>query len=384
MKIRNVWKVAKEGMKAQWPQRIIGVAIITFLIMALFGLTFENGPTADISADIVLLDQAEGGSASLSMIEEFGNKDVITVENIYTLSTVDPLSKALDDLKDGDVSVVIVFGQNFTMGIENWIAQANNGTATPPIAMIVYLDGSNPIVSGAVRGEVQRAVQTTLVLEYGVSQTVRIVPDIVYGEGTDMREYMAPGIATLLIFIMTMIPAMMSSNGLSKNLLEGRDGRSFGDVITGQAIVTMAIGVVQVTTVILTLLMFSMVDLDSTLLLFAVLMLFTMASTGFGLMVGHFVGKKPAVGMALLPLLLYPAILMSGLIISVSSIPRYLLPISYFFPLTYSIEAGRMIMLSGFGLGEAWMQITVLIIYALVTYSAAWWLTVRSMKGNGR
>jgi ABC-type multidrug transport system permease subunit len=88
--------------------------------------------------------------------------------------------------------------------------------------------------------------------------------------------------------------------------------------------------------------------------------------------------------MALLPLLLYPAILMSGLIISVSSIPEYLLPISYFFPLTYSIEAGRMIMLSGFGLGEAWMQMTVLIIYALVTYSTAWWLTARSMKGNDR
>ncbi|MFA5313589.1 MAG: ABC transporter permease, partial [Methanomassiliicoccales archaeon] len=344
MKARNVWKVTKEGIKAQWPQRIIGVAIITFLIMALFGLTFENGPTADISADIVLLDQAEGDSASLSIIDEFGNEDVIKVERIYTIGTDDPLSKALDDLKDGDVSVVIVFGQNFTAGIKNWIAQANNGTAMPPTAMVVYLDGSNPIVSGAVQGEVQRAVQTTLILDYGVPQPVRMVPDIVYGEGTDMREYMAPGIATLLIFIMTMIPAMMSSNGLSKSLLEGRDKRSYGDVIAGQAMVTMAIGIVQVTTVILTLLMFSMIDLDSTPLLFAVLMLFTMASTGFGLMVGHFVGKKPAAGMTLLPLLLYPAILMSGLIISVSSIPEYLLPISYFFPLTYSIEAGRMIM----------------------------------------
>lgn len=70
-----------------------------------------------------------------------------------------------------------------------------------------------------------------------------------------------------------------------------------------------------------------------------------------------------------IPLILFPSILLSGLFWPVESIPSFLQPISYFIPLKYGIDAERAIMLKGWGIGEVWFEIVLLVIFAILTLS---------------
>jgi ABC-2 type transport system permease protein len=71
-------------------------------------------------------------------------------------------------------------------------------------------------------------------------------------------------------------------------------------------------------------------------------------------------GRREA-AMVIFPLVLYPAILLGGIVLPIASIPDYLLPISYLVPLTYPIDGVRLSMLNGFGWGISWVQVAALI-----------------------
>jgi len=80
-------------------------------------------------------------------------------------------------------------------------------------------------------------------------------------------------------------------------------------------------------------------------------------------------GKFTAV--QFIPLIIFPSILLAGLFWPIESIPSYLQPLSYIIPLRYGIDAERSIMLRGWGIGEIWVDILVLVLFALLTLSAS-------------
>ena len=68
-----------------------------------------------------------------------------------------------------------------------------------------------------------------------------------------------------------------------------------------------------------------------------------------------------------IPPVLFPSILLAGLFWPVESIPKFLQPLSYFVPLRYAIEAERSIMLRGWGLGDIWFEVGILVVFAVLT-----------------
>jgi len=64
---------------------------------------------------------------------------------------------------------------------------------------------------------------------------------------------------------------------------------------------------------------------------------------------------------------LFPSILLAGLFWPVESIPSYLQPLSYVIPLRYCIDAERAIMLKGCGIGDVWLEVVVLVVFAVLS-----------------
>jgi ABC-2 type transport system permease protein len=382
MKPANIRKAIRNHMDGAWTKRTIGLVAITALIIALFGLAFERGPTQNISADIVDLDGAGTNSTAAEVIATIEQGTVLSISERRDPSDENPLERSIDDLKEGRVEVVIVFGPNFTADIAAWMVASRSGTAVPPSSVTVYLDGSSPIASAAVKAEIQRGIQTALATKYHVSQPVVMAVDVVYGEGTDMRSYMAPAIAGLLIFILTMIPTIM----LRTQERPPENGRfTPGERILASGIVSLICGAALSLTIITILAAFGVRMAGDILVTFVLFALLAWASASLGELLGVALGRHhPAASMAVLPLTLYPAILLGGIVLPLSSLPNYLLPISYLFPLTYTIDGARLSMLNGLGWMECSMQISMIIIYAVVCSGVTWWLETRIAARNGR
>lgn len=375
MRAKSVLGIAAEELRSVWPKRVIGLMVITFLIIALFGLAFEKGPTEDVPVIIVNLDPSpDADSVPLAIMNELGQRDIVDVVEVYD-GAAGSLDAALRDLKEGNVKAVLLFGPNFTRDVGAWTSSLGSGSAQAPTELVLYLDGTNPSIPGAVKGEVQRAVQTVLATNLHFDLPVRLSPQVIYAADADMLDFIAPGIVSLLLFITTLMPALATAGADYSGPRAG--GGTHGERFFGQALSALAVGIVQVSVVLPTFLLFPVSMEGDMLMLFLLLTALVLASAGFGALLAAVIRKNPSGGMALLPLLIFPAILLSGLIIPLSSIPAYLLPISFLFPVTYSIEGARLIMLGGMGAAEVWTQLSALVAYSMTAYLLAWYLSVR-------
>ncbi len=63
-------------------------------------------------------------------------------------------------------------------------------------------------------------------------------------------------------------------------------------------------------------------------------------------------------------LLLVPQVLLGGLFFSVATLPPVLKQIAYVLPLTYANFALKDVMLKGFGIGDVWPDLVVLVAFA--------------------
>ncbi len=379
MRSNTIWQASIEGLKGLWPKRIIALVIVTSIIIVLFGLTFEKGPTQDISIDVVNLDESIEDSTAASVVTTMSSGATVHIVNSFGPSYGDAVQGSLDDLKAGKVEAVIVFGPNFTSDIQAWILAARSGTMNAPSSLTIYSDRSNPIASAAVQADVQRSLQAVLATSYQISSPVKVVQEIVYGDDTNMRDFMAPAIAGLLIFILTLTPSLMAK----LNAVDRCAGRySIGERLLAQCLSAFCIGIVLSATIMLVLGAFGirMVgDLSVSIILLSSL---AMASAALGQLIASFARGHREAMMVVFPLIFYPAILLSGIVLPLTSIPDYLLPISYLFPLTCSIEGVRLSMLNGFGWDVCWVQAAALFVYTVVCMTIAWWAERRSIDDH--
>jgi ABC-2 type transport system permease protein len=66
------------------------------------------------------------------------------------------------------------------------------------------------------------------------------------------------------------------------------------------------------------------------------------------------------------PLIIFPSILLCGLLFPIESIPQYLRPISYIIPLTYCIDAVRSVMIRGVGIESLCCNVVALFVFLVV------------------
>jgi len=139
-----------------------------------------------------------------------------------------------------------------------------------------------------------------------------------------------------------------------------------GEIIAGYALAFGVVGLAQ-SVVILTaaVLLFDIQIAGSALLVLLLIFLLGVGNQGLGFLLSS-VAKNEFQAVQLIPLILFPSILLAGVFWPLEAVPSFLQPVSYALPLTYAVEGCRSVMIRGWGPGDVMLQLVVLLAFAAV------------------
>jgi ABC-2 type transport system permease protein len=353
------------------------VLVVPLLMMLIFGYTFGGEPKG-LHIAVVNLDekiQIIGQDESLSIAE-------LVVHNLddetFSISYYDTFEEAEEALQDTEVWAVFYFPANFSNNLFERFSIGGNQDISSQI--VLSLDGTNPNVDTTIVKELQSALKET-------NNQIRDIfnlpshPDAIsiesqyeYTDAEDVRfiDYFAPGVICFAIMMVTiMITILIFINERRQGTLQRllTSPASETEIVLGYSLAFAVIGIIQCIVILLTaIIIFGITIVGNVFLAFVVVILLAIGHQGLGILLSS-AAKNELQAVQFIPLIIFPAILLSGLFWPVESIPSFLQPISYFIPLKYGIDAERAIMLKGWGLGEVWFEIVILVIFAILTLS---------------
>ncbi len=385
MKLDRVLAIARKNLRAlKHDRRTVGFLVLMPLLMiTIFGYTF-GGDVKNLGVYVVNLDSAPSNeSISASILTDILTRDTLEVKKIYTAQDIalDPVSLARQKVHDADIWAAIVFGQNFTADVQRALGALRNGTFMMPGSFVIYIDGTNPNIVTAIVGDLQKSIQKVLASPPNlIVPPIVVAPDLVYGKGARFIDFFAPGVmglaAMMVTFMLSIISFVHERSGstldrlLSTPVTEGEIvagyALAFGFVALIQSIVilTAAIGLFQITIH------------GNVLLVLLMIFLFGVGSQGLGFVLSS-VARTEFQAIQFLPLILFPSILLSGVFWPLEAVPVVLRPISYFIPLTYAVDGLRSVMIRGWGFEGIWLQLLVLLSFAVVMLLLSTWALKR-------
>lgn len=356
------------------------ILVMPLLMILIFGYTF-GGDVKGIAIEVVVNDTGiAAGSSPVFPNGLFLAKKIIDnfSSDTFSIHTSINSSDAKHIVHEGKAWSAIVFPADFT---ENFLTTIMTQEISLSPKIEIFIDASNPTISSAVIKEVTQSVQRTLKElseSLNISQTempITIEQVYIYGGGdTRFIDYFAPGVICFAIMMVTtMITIILfvneRRNGTLQRLLVSPASES--EIVVGYALAFAVIGSIQsIVVLIAAILLFDISIVGNIFLALIVILLLAFGHQGLGILLSAG-AKNELQAIQFIPLILFPSILLAGLFWPVESIPSYLQPLSYIIPLRYGIDAERSIMLRGWGIGEIWVDIVVLVLFALLTLSAS-------------
>lgn len=373
MKIGRTLAVARKTLRSlKHDRRTVGFLVLMPLFMiAIFGYTF-GGSLKDVSVYVVNLDSWDGdSSASEAVIAGLDDSGTMRIERVLGPAG-DPqelMERALKEVEAGDAWAAIVFEEGFTEQVLQSLAEMGSAPSGMPATITVHIDASNPNIAQAVLNEVQLTVQRVLVSEYNVMPPMAVEEERVYGEGAEFIDFFAPGVMGLAAMMVTFMLSIISfvherTTGTLDRLLT--TPVTEGEIVAGYALALGLVGLVQ-SIVILSaaVALFQVQIAGSPVMVLLIIFVLGAGNQGLGFLLSSN-AKNEFQAVQFMPLILFPSILLAGVFWPIEAVPELLRPVSYFVPLTYAVDACRSVMLRGWGPGEVWFEVAVLVGFAAV------------------
>lgn len=243
----------------------------------------------------------------------------------------------------------------------------------------LLLDGTSPQVAGAITGNVAAGMQA------GASQILSNMPIqgqipvvttyYVYGYDLEAKDALGASLLGISIFFFAFLNTAIAflrertQGTLEKVLVSPLDRielvsgyiLGFSFVAVAQAAITFALLIV----------LFRVPIQGSWLAILVIVLLLSAGSLSFGAFLSNFVTSEYQV-MQLNPVVSFPQILLSGAWFPIQSVPDWLRPLSYIFPITYSTDALKMVLLKGATLSDIlYPDVFALLAFFLLTFFMA-------------
>ena len=335
-------------------KRMVGFIIIMPAIqILLFGIALGGTPTG---LDVAVIDE---GPAQLStaVLAELNQSEPLVLH--YDEAS---LESARSGVQEGEYWAVIHIRQDGTIEL--------------------HLDNSNQQISQTIIIEVRDAL-TAVAEESGAQLPVEIAEPI-YGDAAPaFIDFLAPGIMTMVCFMFSLILTTMAFVG---ERYDGTLDRVFAagtrpmEVLLGHLLAFSTILVGQVTVVILIAVYgFDIPVNGSPLLLFAVGIFLGLAAMCMGLFVSS-KAKSEFQAMQLNMPIMFPVMLLSGILWPVEALPTFIQPLSWALPSTWTAEAFRSIMVRGWGMSHS--EVWIAFVFNLAFAAFALLLAARSLKAR--
>ncbi|WP_396213453.1 ABC transporter permease [Gemmatimonas sp.] len=310
----------------------------------------------------VVVDESRT-SESRALIQVLQNTD-----NFRILRAVADRTEARRWIERGAARVALVIPPEY----QRLIRSGHTGVAQ------LLIDAADPQSSGAAISGAQLAAQARgvqlLAQRYQLRAPVEIRVRPWYNPAQKSAVFIVPGIVGILLTItMTLITSTAVVRERERGTLEQLIVTPIGklSLMLGKLVPFVLVGYVQMTVVLtLGVIFFDIPVRGSLLLLYALALVFILASLGVGLLIST-VARSQAQAMQLSFFFMLPNILLSGYIFPRAAMPEPAQYLGLLLPLTYFLDILRGVLLKGVGIGDLYQQLGALVVLALLLFGVS-------------
>jgi ABC-2 type transport system permease protein len=346
----------KEAIQLRRDPRSLLMAFAVPLFLLLF---FGYAISWDVRDLRLAVLDGDGGQRSRALVEAFEASGYFRVTE-----HLERPAEGERQLARGTVTAVLVIPPTFGRDLA--------GGRSAPVQLL--LDGGD-----ANTATIALSYADAIVARYSsqaVLQGRRVEPPAVaegrvwYNPTLESRKMVVPG---LIAVIMSIIAAMLTALTIAREWERGTMEQLAAtpvhrlEVIFGKLLPYLAIGLIDV--VVATVVGVTIFDVPlkgSVLLLGALTLLFLTGALGLGIFISAALRSQVLATQVAMVATYLPALLLSGFIFDIASMPRALQLFTYIIPARYYVTVTRGIFLKGVGLEALWVQGLSMVIFAAV------------------
>ena len=358
--------VRKEFIELQRDPVTIAVSIVLPLILLFL---FGYGVTMDVEDVRLAVYDGNKTQESRRFIESFTASGYFRV-----VESLDSIGEVRDVLDRSRATAVIVIPEDF----------ARKLAAGRPTTVQVAIDGSFSatalIVSNYVSAVINRhsmELAAQRVASYGATlpPEIQTATRVWYNAPMRSVNYIVPGLFAVLLMA---FPPMLTALSIVREKERGTIEQIYVSPVSPAIFILSKIlpyGLVAFVEMLLILavgtLWFGIPFRGSLPLLLATSLLYVLVSVGIGVLVSTTARTQVAAVLLSLVLTLMPAMLFSGFLFPIATMPYVLQLYTYFFPARYFNEISRDLFLKGVGLEYIWLNTLLLLVYAGILFGLA-------------
>lgn len=335
--------------------------VLPFLLLIFFGyaITFDVDNLA-----IAVLDQ-DGTRASREVVEAFESTGYFEVHRqIDSAAEIDAL------LTRGIVTGVVTIPPGFAVDLA-----APDRSAE----LQLLLDGSDAntaTIAANLAGAIASAHGFAVVADgRALRAPVRLESRAWYNPELQSRHMIVPG---LIAVIMSMIAAMLTALTIAREWERGTMEQLAAtpvtriEVVLGKLLPYLLIGILDVAVTVATGMAIFGTPLNGSVLLLGLLtVFFLVGALGLGIIISAVVKSQVLATQVAMVVTYLPALLLSGFMFDIASMPPVLRAITYLVPARYFITVTRGIFLKGVGVSVLWPQVLLMFGFAVLGVTLA-------------
>lgn len=347
-------------------QLLAQIMIAPIIQLILFGYVVSTDVN-NISAIVYDLDNS---ASSRQVVKKFIASEYFHIEEYAT--SYNDVKMSLDD---NSAQVALVIPRGF--------AQKMARKESSPIQIIV--DGSNSNTAGIALNYAQRILQKEsgrIILEQisasAPGSAALALPNpsirILYNPELKSVDYMIPGLVAMILTIITMLLTSVAmirerERGTMEQLVVTPVRKS--EIIMGKTLPFVIFAFIEITIVVIVGVLWFHVPIRGNIgLLFAASVVFLFSTLGLGLLFST-IARSQQEALVSSFLFFLVAMLLSGFIFPIESMPDWVQPITYIIPLRYFLVIVRGIFLKGVGIGVIYKDALAMVLFSAIIFSAS-------------
>jgi ABC-2 type transport system permease protein len=343
----------KEWIQLQRDRRSM---VLAFALPVLLLLFFGYAITWDVENIRLGVVDRDRSSASRELVEAF------TASGYFTVSEdLDSAEEAEDRLVRGRVRAVLTIPPAYASRLRS------GGGASVQL----LLDGSDANTSTIAQNYADAIVTRhwgAIAAPAGFTPPIRLESRTWYNPTLESRHMIVPGlIAVIMSIIAAMLTALTIAREWERGTMEQLSATPVrrSEVVLGKLLPYILIGAFDVAvTVTAGMLVFGTPLKGSVLYLGVLTLLFLVGALGLGIFISAAVKSQVLATQVALVATYLPALLLSGFLFDIASMPQVLRAVTFLVPARYYITVTRGIFLKGVGIGVLWPQAVFMLCYA--------------------
>lgn len=356
----------KETIQLRRDPRSLTMAFVLPVLLILF---FGYAISMDVkNIEMAVLDESQS-SESRALIERFISS------GYFEIIAYPESQRQIDHLLEiGKIKVGLIIPVTFSRDLG-----AGRGA---PVQMLLDGSDANTATIAQNYGQAIVAQHSTELVMRGRRITLPVAAEsrVWYNETLESRNMIVPG---LIAVIMSIIAAMLTALTIAREWERGTMEQLAAtpvhrvEVVIGKLLPYIGIGIFDVILAILAGLVVFGVPLRGNLFLLAgMTLLFLLGALSFGAFISAAVKSQVLATQVALQTTYLPALLLSGFLFSISTMPLFLQAVTYIVPARYYITVTKGIFLKGVGPSVLWVEGLAMITYAVLGLT----LAVRAFK----